>query len=612
MIETGNKGRFEVLRLIGRGAMGAVYLARDPVIGRRIALKTVRFDALQDQPDQGARPDVVVEARTAGILSHPNIVSIYDIIEEPGGRALSIAMEYVDGTNLATLLDGGTALPQETALDFAAQVADGLAHAHAQGVIHRDIKPGNLLLTLDGRVKIADFGIAHLLDSALTEEMRFLGTPNYMAPERVRGEEVDHRSDLFSLGVVLYEMLTGRMPFPGETVAAVTRKVASEPYTPLGVYLNEVEPEVAAVVDRALQKDPDDRYGSAEEMARDLRRVLTGREGPASTQPVKPVSAVAPVGLPESGSAVPAAPVVTVGPRRWPSGRAIAGAALGAVVLLAGGVWLWWAGSRGTAPEPGETSPPAAYVAALQAGMAELEAGRAGEAVGLLRTATVLGPESRRARLMSELAERGVAMDGAMAAELAALDAQRRTAELLAVGRLREARAALAEARLAVPDHPRAARLGRELEAREAERVRVVAVEPEPVRPAAPLDLPREEAPPVLSLQTPSASRVAQLIVDFQCERPKGVLTIYSDERQIFREGFHFVEKTRFLLNRGTEGSFSRTLEHPAGPVNLRVYLSTPPVPTQVVRLQGTLRGGSSQVLRIRVDEDGGFTARLQ
>jgi len=612
MIETGNKGRFEVLRLIGRGAMGAVYLARDPIIGRRIALKTVRFDALQDQPDQGARPDVVVEARTAGILSHPNVVSIYDIIEEPGGRALSIAMEYVDGTDLATLLDGGTALPQETALDFAAQVADGLAHAHAQGVIHRDIKPGNLLVTLDGRVKIADFGIAHLLDSALSEDMRFLGTPNYMAPERVRGEDIDHRSDLFSLGVVLYEMLTGRMPFPGETVAAVTRKIVSEPYTPLGVYLNDVEPDVAAVVDRALQKDRDDRYASAEEMARELRLAQTGRRHPASTRPVKPVPAVAPASLPEAGSAAPVAPVVAAGRRRLPATRVIAGAVLGAVVLLAGGASLWWAGSRRAAPEPGVTMPPAAHVAALQAGLVELDAGRSGEAVGLLRTATVLGPESQRARLMTELAERGVAMDRAMAAELAALDALRRAADHLAVGSLREARAALAEARVAVPDHARTARLGRELEAREAEQVRVVAVETGPVRPAVPLDLPSEEPPPLLSLQTPSAGRVAQLIVDFQCERPKGVLTIYSDERQIFREGFHFVEKTRFLLNRGTEGSFSRTLEHPAGPVNLRVYLSSPPVPTQVVRLQGALRGDSSQVLRIRVDEDGGFTARLQ
>ncbi|MEZ5332346.1 MAG: serine/threonine-protein kinase [Thermoanaerobaculia bacterium] len=187
MIETGNKGRFEVLRLIGRGAMGAVYLARDPVIGRRIALKTVRLDALQDQPDHHVRPDVVVEARTAGILSHPNIVSVYDVIEEPGGRAFSIAMEYVDGTNLATLLDGGADLPEETALDFAAQAGRGGPGPRARpGVIHRDIKPGNLLVTLDGRIKIADFGIAHLLDSALTEEMRFLGTPNYMAPERVK------------------------------------------------------------------------------------------------------------------------------------------------------------------------------------------------------------------------------------------------------------------------------------------------------------------------------------------------------------------------------------------------------------------------------------------
>jgi hypothetical protein len=214
---------------------------------------------------------------------------------------------------------------------------------------------------------------------------------------------------------------------------------------------------------------------------------------------------------------------------------------------------------------------------------------------------------------MAELAGRGVAMDSAMAVEAAALDALAEAAAHLEAGRLREARRVLAMVVSSVPEHPHARRLGRRVAARETALAEAAAAEePEPMPPPRQLDLSAAEPAPVLTLQTPPPSRVTQLIVDFQSARPRGALTIYSEERQIFREGFHFTEKTRFLLNRGTEGSFSRTLEHSSGPVNLRLYLTLPGIPTQVVRLQGALRGTASQMLRIRVDEDGGFTARLQ
>ncbi|MEZ5332344.1 MAG: hypothetical protein R2991_09905 [Thermoanaerobaculia bacterium] len=251
-------------------------------------------------------------------------------------------------------------------------------------------------------------------------------------------------------------------------------------------------------------------------------------------------------------------------------------------------------------------------MAALKAGVVELDAGRPEEALGLLRTAAVLGPDSPRAAMMMELARRAVAMDRAMDSEVGALDDLETAEQALRRGRFGEARTALASARDAAPDHPRLGDLEARLRAAEAARARAEAPEPEPVPEPVPMKLATAEAPPVLPLETPPVSHVAQLIVDFQSERSKGALTIYSDERQIFREGFHFTEKTRFLLNRGTEGSFSRTLEHPDGPVNLRIYLSLPGVPTQVVRLQGALRGGASKVLRVRVDAEGGFTARLQ
>jgi len=266
-------GRYQIQHELGRGAMGAVYRALDPTIERVVAIKTIRVDLpsgeLRDYRDRFLR-----EAKAAGRLSHPNIVTIYDAGEE-GGLAY-IVMEHLPGVSLRDLLAGGEALPFEAWTSIAAQVADGLAGAHAAGVIHRDIKPANVMLTGDARVRITDFGIARIEGTSTTRAGLVLGSPKYMSPEQIRGLPLDQRTDLFSLGALMYEMATGRPPFgaDGGDVYEVMREVVNrDPPPPRSV--NPALPQaLEAVILRALAKPVEDRYRSATEIARDLKRAL--------------------------------------------------------------------------------------------------------------------------------------------------------------------------------------------------------------------------------------------------------------------------------------------------------------------------------------------------
>src|SRR3954451_8162959 len=209
-------GRYEVTDEIGKGAMGVVYLARDPLIGRLVALKTFRIGySVKDQEMEQFRIRFLREAQSAGILTHPNIVTIHDVVEASEEGLAFIAMEYVRGTNLKLLLQGDQALSLSFVLDAIAQIGDALDYAHSNRVVHRDVKPANILITADNKVKITDFGIARLDSSNLTQEGQVRGPPNYRAPDQIQGKEVDPRADLFPLGVVLYEMLTRHKPFAG-------------------------------------------------------------------------------------------------------------------------------------------------------------------------------------------------------------------------------------------------------------------------------------------------------------------------------------------------------------------------------------------------------------
>ncbi|MES1244462.1 MAG: protein kinase [Acidobacteriota bacterium] len=270
-------GRYEIVDEIGKGAMGVVYLARDPLIGRLVALKTFRIGySVKDHEMEQFRVRFMREAQSAGILNHPNIVTIHDVMEQTEEGMAFIAMEYVRGTTLKAMLQSDQVLSLGFVIDIIGQVAEALDYAHSHRVIHRDVKPANILITADNRVKITDFGIARLDTSNLTQEGQLLGTPNYMAPEQIQGKEVDHRADLFALGVVLYEMLTRHKPFQGENLTVVSHRIVYDQFTPPRDYARDLPPGLERILDRALEKDPARRYQRAKDMADDLRRLLAG------------------------------------------------------------------------------------------------------------------------------------------------------------------------------------------------------------------------------------------------------------------------------------------------------------------------------------------------
>jgi len=212
-------GRYEIIGELGQGAMGVVYKARDPLIDREVAIKTINLSLAMDERDE-FEARFYQEAKAAGRLGHPNIVTIYDVGR--GEEVAYIAMEYLQGRELRDILNEKPLLPLREVLSIVSQVAQGLAYAHEHDIVHRDIKPSNVMVVRDGHVKITDFGIARMASSAVrTQTGMVLGSPKYMSPEQVMGKITDHRSDIFSLGVMLYEMLTGQVPFIGENVNAI-------------------------------------------------------------------------------------------------------------------------------------------------------------------------------------------------------------------------------------------------------------------------------------------------------------------------------------------------------------------------------------------------------
>jgi hypothetical protein len=266
-------GRYEVVAELGRGAMGVVYKARDPQIDRFVAVKTVSLWGQEPDEEKEFRLRFLHEAHAAGRLHHPGIVAIFDAGENPETHDPYIVLEYVAGEALNRILAREKKLPPARALQLAEEIAEALDYAHAQGVIHRDIKPGNILVTEAGRAKIADFGIAKLNLAHFTVPGHLLGTPAYMAPEQLSGEGVDGRSDLFSLGVILYAMVTGHSPFQGDSATTVSFKVANrEPIAASALDLS-LPRELDEVIARAMAKDREQRYQRGAEFAEDLRQV---------------------------------------------------------------------------------------------------------------------------------------------------------------------------------------------------------------------------------------------------------------------------------------------------------------------------------------------------
>jgi serine/threonine-protein kinase len=339
----GKIGRYEILEELGRGAMGVVYRAKDPAMDRVVALKTIISAALAGPQGAEFRERFYREARTAGSLAHPGIVAVFDVGEHEGMPFL--VMEFVAGRTLAEAVRHGERLTLDQVCEFGAQIAAALGHAHQRGIVHRDIKPANILLTSGEaygieRPKITDFGVAKLAEGQTTLTGQMLGTPAFMPPEQFTGSPVDGRSDLFSLGVVLYWMATGEQPFPGESITAVSYKVVQTEPVPPRKLNPAISPKLESTILKCLAKNPAERYQTGDELARDLNQAR--RDPGASMRAAQPLATSDPdatvvVGAPLAAAGRPAesrAAVTRGGRRRFTLAWVLAAVAVAAGALL--------------------------------------------------------------------------------------------------------------------------------------------------------------------------------------------------------------------------------------------------------------------------------------
>ena len=291
-------GRYEIVAELGKGAMGVVYRANDPMLNRMVAIKTINTEEAGHEGMAEYEARFYTEAKAAGGLNHPNIIIVYDIGKS--GHLVYMAMEYIQGMELREMLVDGKPLPVAQAVDFAAQVGEGLAYAHQHQVVHRDIKPANIMITPEGRAKIADFGIARMRSSETrTQTGVILGSPKYISPEQVVGKRADHRSDIFSLGVILYECITGSTPFNGEGLSALMYQITNHDPSPPSASNSQVPVMLDYIMAKVLAKAPEARYQSAADFANDLReckaQIETGQPGlGAGLMTTKPVPVVPP------------------------------------------------------------------------------------------------------------------------------------------------------------------------------------------------------------------------------------------------------------------------------------------------------------------------------
>jgi len=354
-------GRYEVIEELGHGAMGSVFKARDPIVGRIVALKTIHSAALSGSDAETYRARFQREARASGALAHPGIVPVFDVGDHEGAPFL--VMEFVAGRTLADAMKRGERFPLDRVCEIGQQIAEALGYAHRQGVIHRDIKPANILLTSREvygceRPRITDFGIAKLAASEITVTGQMLGTPSFMPPEQFTGSPIDGRADLFSLGVILYAMTTGEQPFPGETMTAVSYKIVyTEPIPPSK--LNPAIPaRLEALILRCLAKSPADRYQTGEELAQDLAAIRAGAGStvmgtaaplpaaiaidPDATLPPTSAMAAYSTAAKPPAAAKPQPGAAIVGKRtKIPIGIAASVAAIVLIAAAAGGWFLW-------------------------------------------------------------------------------------------------------------------------------------------------------------------------------------------------------------------------------------------------------------------------------
>jgi serine/threonine protein kinase len=643
-------GRYEIVDEIGKGAMGVVYLARDPLIGRLVALKTFRIGySVKDAEMEQFRARFIREAQSAGILSHPNIVTIHDVVEQSDDGLAFIAMEYVRGTNLKSLLQGDQALTLPFIVEVIAQVADALDYAHSHRVVHRDVKPANILITADNRVKITDFGIARLDTSNLTQEGQLLGTPNYMAPEQIQGRDIDHRADLFALGVVLYEMLTRHKPFQGENLTVVSHRIVYDHFTPPKDYVHNLPPGLEGIISRALEKDPAKRYQKAKEMVADLRRLtgaLTGDDlnetqslsmmgplvpsppsgaplGASWAQASDPGTMATPPSLPPPPLPAAAAPVTPPGGQtthatrptvRGPlvvPGRTILAASVAALVLLAVAAvlfgWLWWSTPQ-TGRDARQDEQQKQVLELVQTGFQLMRAGDPMTASSVFARAEAIAPEKqkrplrnlrmvadRQALEFGQLAGRDKKVSEHLMAAQQAMDNRRFEDALVAV-----------DAALALDaDNPRAVQLRTDVQ---VEQARLQKAKQRRTERAAQAEVasktpaPEPEPIPTTAAEEP-VSQTAHLYISFLSEMP-GASTV------MVRVGGKNVlqatvgERGR-IFKKGSGGRVDRTVELPAGDAEVKVWVTPPGQKAKPFTRSGNFPGGSNRHLDIHLSEAG-------
>jgi eukaryotic-like serine/threonine-protein kinase len=649
-------GRYEIVDEIGKGAMGVVYLARDPLIGRLVALKTFRIGySIKDVEMEQFRARFIREAQSAGILSHPNIVTIHDVVEQSEDGLAFIAMEYVRGTNLKVLLQGDQPLTLPFIVEVIAQVADALDYAHSHRVVHRDVKPANILITADNRVKITDFGIARIDTSNLTQEGQLLGTPNYMAPEQIQGREVDHRADLFALGVVLYEMLTRHKPFQGENLTVVSHRIVYDHFTPPKDYVQNLPPGLEAILARALDKDPNRRYQKAKEMVGDLRR-LTGTlaadelnetqslsmMGPlvptppqgaplgsswaqasdhgtmASSMtppslPLPPDASTPPLPPPASAATHVSRPTVRKGPVVSP-GRTVLAASIAALLLLgvAAALFGWvWSTTPRSGRDAKEDDRQKQVVALVQTGYRVLRLGDPTTAAGIFREAERIAPEAQRPQLRNARieAEKRAQEFGQLVGRQKLVVDHLMTAQQAMDNRRYEEALVSADAALVLDPGNTSAqeirtaaqtaqvRLKEQQAKRQRDRRTAAREEIASSTPA-----PEPEPLPTTAVEEP-VSQTASLHISFQSDMP-GVTTVmvHVDGRNKLQTK---VGEKGGPFRKGSGGRADRTVELAAGDAQIKVWVTPPGKVAKLITREGNFPGGSSRSLDIRLSEAG-------
>jgi eukaryotic-like serine/threonine-protein kinase len=576
-------GRYEILSELGRGAMGVVYKARDPKINRVVAVKTISLAGQSPEEEIEYRERFFREAEAAGRLSHPGIVTIFDVGEEPDTHAPYIVMEYVGGQSLDHLLSqDGRKLPVGTALQLALELAEALDCAHGQGVVHRDLKPANVLLTEDGHAKIADFGVAKLNLANHTLAGRALGTPAYMSPEQLNGETVDGRSDLFSLGVVLYTVLTGYRPFQGNSALTVSFKVVNREPIAATLLNTELPPGLDYVISRAMAKDPAERYQRGMEMVLDIQELREGREPwskaktPASatskgTPHTANEKAGRPLGQPwvaaqllSTARSLSVQPGAAASPPEKRRKKSVV-ASLVVLALFVFGLGLWMIAFAPQGVLPRAAGPPPRAIAAAPNQIASIE-------TAPIQTTTIQTTPIKTTPIKTEPAQ--------PVSEVAAPTA------IVSTPIVKDIPKTVAVKRTQAPT-PNLARANSRI--------------------ASPV------ASPAVSPAAPPAASAATLVIEVDHKFAEAKLTVWVDDRLTYTHMLEGTDRKHLVVFHRVQGHELHAIQLPAGRHRLRVEV-TPGggVADQSATVAGEFTSGQENLLQVNFDKSGEMQLSLQ